>query len=57
MGEASNRISGEEFEAAKARAAALRAEAMRTLIDRLWAGMTTPLTSQPVQRVRPRAAC
>jgi hypothetical protein len=56
MGEAGNRITGEEFEAAKARAAALRAEAMRTLIDRLWAGMTRPMAEEPAHRDRQRVA-
>ena len=47
MDQANTRIADREFEAAKARAVALRNEAMRKLVDELWRGMTKKIELPP----------
>jgi hypothetical protein len=47
MDQANARIADRDFEAAKARAVALRNEAMRKLVDELWRGMTRKIELPP----------
>jgi hypothetical protein len=57
MDQTNTRIADRDFEAAKARAVALRNEAMRKLVDALWRGMTKKIELPPaIKPGRPHPA-